>query len=361
VYTGDQVGEDNYYHGDAEQPAYADEHAEFDEFGDPIVADFDDPEFEEADSYIDQPGRRQVESEVNKGPSKLKAGLMVGGIMTGLVASGIFGAMALGIIGGNSQPTGAYPQQATEQPAAPQATPEEVSGVEQAMREDEQRASQPEQRADTTQYPVEQPVTADTDYPTRVEESEPQIDMSAVLTEDEVQTMIAQAIASQQEDQPRAGVSEEVQSIIASLQETVSAQNDTLAAYREEIVSINRRLAEKGEGESGSDLADRLAKVEKSMQTALANSRIALRNSRESQSSAPSTANNTSSSANKSSGNSTAGWEVSGMGGNRAMIASPTGDTYIVSPGDKVPGLGRVTNIETQSGVVVTQAGRIGG
>lgn len=368
VIRRDMIGEEGYYAGDLEQE-YPEHHheGEVDEFGMPV----DESQFEEFEEADEAGGRRQESVDPmanNTGPSKKRAAALVAGILLGLGGTGYFIGLGTGLIGGSGHA-------AQSSAGTSNASPEEVQGVEQAMNDDMAQPTQARDpmesdgSTDVAALPVEDIQTPSApSEPTHIPDVEPTHEPSdSGLSEDEVQAMIdesvSQALASQ-----KAEVPEDLLSLVDTLQSTVKSQNETLEVYREEIVSINKRMEELKQGGDDEKVSARLADLEKSMRTALANSRIALRTSKgledkvaggSNKSSTPTKSSSSTSKATK--GKDLSDWNISGIGGNRALIQSPSGESFIVSPGDRVPGLGRVLSIENQTRSVETQSGTIQG
>lgn len=155
---------------------------------------------------------------------------------------------------------------------------------------------------------------------------------------------------------------------------------------QERVEKLQGRISETGESAASVDLPGDLQKdldvLTQRTMTALANSRIALERTRGSdqektdwreirdanegneggdrpqaaQTRSPSSGDRD---AQKDDAQALEGWKVIGIGGNEAMVRSPRGSTYLVSPGDRVPNAGRVLRIEPHQKAVVTDRGRI--
>lgn len=173
---------------------------------------------------------------------------------------------------------------------------------------------------------------------------------------------------------------------LVALGEQVQSMEERIAGVREQAEQAARAVSA-GAGETApvdmeglADIEKRVATLNERVWTAVANSRIALKAARETggvsgdedwralPDAGQETGQEKTAQANDDASPGEAGgepvvpgWSITGMAGNQAMVRSPDDKTYLVEPGQKLPGVGRVLRIEPHMQRVVTESGAIPG
>ena len=326
------------------------------------------------------------------GMSRRKAGLIASGVAVGLAAvtGGALFVFTGGTGGGTPSPS-AIEQAArnTTEPAANESRNETVSAQIEADNAAVNAMSEPDAGNGN-----EPPTAGGNDGLDRAEvrsmieqaladqPDEPAMDaatVNALIDErgGDIQAMIDDALADRS---GASGLDEEA--VIALIDERMGRQSgdgersDAIAAMESRVDELAERVAaldtqESGEGSTNDALAERLNAQEKTLYTALANSRLALEALRTGDYNANrdwreinDAGENESLDGNTraaSSDEPITGWDLVGIGRNQAMIRSPSGSTYRVEPGDRVEDIGTVQAVNAGDYTVVMTGGVIRG